>query len=110
MHEDHGVADVLDLGEHVRGEQDRASRLGDRTQSLAEGVVRDRIQPVRRLVEHDQVRAVLQRGDDRQLLAHAGGKGMHGSAGVPVGEVQAVCENGTSGASLPRMRASRSRF
>ena len=69
------VAQRLDLGEDVAGEQDRAAAralLGD---ALAEDLLHQRVQPGRRLVEDQQLDVGGQRGDQRDLLAVALGVG-----------------------------------
>ena len=65
------VADRLDLAEDVRGQEDRLpARLG-LLDAFAERHLHQRVEPARRLVEQQQVRARRERRDQLDLLAVA---------------------------------------
>ena len=49
------VGDLLDLREHVAGDQDRPPLLGERAKEVAEPPDAGRVEPVRRLVEDQEL-------------------------------------------------------
>ena len=67
---DHGdpVGDVLELREHVRAEEDREPVCAGLAHELVEGLLEDRVQPARRLVEHHELGPVLEGLHDPDLL------------------------------------------
>ena len=67
----HAARDLLDLGEHVRGEEDAAPVRDDLAQDRLDLVLDERIEAVRRLVEHDQLRLRHERDCQADLLAVA---------------------------------------
>src|SRR5215211_2122105 len=69
---DHGypVAQLLDLGEEVAGEEDRQAFLVEAADERAHVAHPARIQAVRRLVEDQDLRLPQQRGGYRQALLH----------------------------------------
>ena len=62
------IGDVLHLGQDVRREEDRAAAPGDLRDELVERLLDERIEPARRLVEHEQVGIVHERLDEPDLL------------------------------------------
>ena len=70
-HHGDAVADPLDLGQHVRGEQHRPPGPPDVVDDRVERPLHERVEAFGRFVEDRQLRIVLQRLDDPELLAHA---------------------------------------
>jgi hypothetical protein len=70
VHDDHVRAGLLDLGQQVAGHQHGAPALGVAAQQLAHGVDLRRVEPVGRLVEHQQLGQPEHRLGDGQPLAH----------------------------------------
>ena len=62
------IGHVLHLGQDVRGEEDRAASPGDLRDELVERLLHERVEPARRLVEHEQVGIVHERLDEADLL------------------------------------------
>ena len=50
------VRDLLDLGEHVAGDEDRLPACRERAEKVAQPADPFRVEPVRGLVEHEQLR------------------------------------------------------
>ena len=65
----HPLTHLFDFREYVRRQEDRLAAVLKRLQDLVEGFLHQRIEPQRRLVEDGEVRLVLQRQDQAQLLA-----------------------------------------
>ena len=76
----------LDLAEHVGGEQDGAPGGPAVVEKREEPRLHQRVEPLRRLVHHDQLGVVLQRLDDAELLSHSARVRAHGPRKVLVGE------------------------
>src|SRR6202171_3844926 len=68
------VADRLDVGEDVRGEEHRAAFLAELQDQVAHVLATDRIQAAHRLVEDDDAGVADQRLRDRETLHHALGE------------------------------------
>ena len=66
----HPVADPLDLGQDVRREEDRPAGRSQVVEDLVERALHERVEALGRLVEDRQLRVVLERLDDADLLAH----------------------------------------
>ena len=66
-----GVAEGVDLGQHVAREQDRASALALLAHAVLEGRFHQRIEPRGGFVEHQQLDIGGQRSDEHHLLAIA---------------------------------------
>ena len=64
----HPVAGLLDLGQDVARQEDRPARRLRLQHQLEEGLLDERVQARRRLVEDEQVRPVLERDDEADLL------------------------------------------
>ena len=62
------IRDVLHLGQDVRREEDRPATADDLRDELVERLLHERIEPTRRLVEHEQVGVVHERLDETDLL------------------------------------------
>ena len=71
VHDDDVRAGLLDLGEQVARHQHGAPARGVAAQDLAHGVDLGRVEPVGRLVEHEQLRQPEHGLGDREPLAHA---------------------------------------
>ena len=67
---DQPVADLLELRQHVGGDDDRAIAAGEPADQPAHLVHAGRIEPVDRLVEDQQLRVAQQRARDPQALLH----------------------------------------
>ena len=67
------VADPLDLREDVRREEDRAALRPQLVEDRVERPLHERVEALGRLVEDRQLRVVLERLDDPELLAHPPG-------------------------------------
>ena len=65
------IGHVLHLGEHVRGEEHRAAVVHPFAQERVEGLLHQRVEPGRRLVEDEQLGPVEEGEDDPDLLAVA---------------------------------------
>jgi hypothetical protein len=65
----HPVAQRLDLAQDVRREEDRLAALARLADGVAEGDLHERVEAARRLVEHQEVGAGAERGDELDLLA-----------------------------------------
>ena len=70
-HDDDVAAGLLDLAQQVAGDDHRAAGRGVGAQHLAHRVDLRRVEPVGRLVEHEQVGQAEHRLRDRHPLAHA---------------------------------------
>ena len=70
-HDDDVAAGLLDLRQQVAGDDHRAAGRGVGAQHLAHGVDLRRVEPVGRLVEHQQVGQAEHRLGDRHPLPHA---------------------------------------
>ena len=68
------VGGLLDLGEHVAGDEHGAPLGGQRAQEVAQPADALRVQAVGRLVEHEHRRVAEQRGGEPEPLAHAEGE------------------------------------
>ena len=66
----HAIAHALDLGQDVRREEDRPAGPPQVLEDRVEGVLHERVEALGRLVEDRQLRVVLERLDDAELLAH----------------------------------------
>ena len=64
------VADLLDLVEEVGGEEYRSAFRDEAADHVAELVDAGRVEPVRRLVEDQQLRVGEQAASDAESLAH----------------------------------------
>ena len=62
------VRDVLHLGQHVRREEDGAAAGRDLLDELVERLLDERVEPARRLVEHEQVGIMEERLHEPHLL------------------------------------------
>ena len=69
-HHAHSVAHHLDLRQQVAGDEDRRSAVGETAEELPHLAHPGGIEPVRRLVEHEQLRIAQQRLRDAEPLAH----------------------------------------
>ena len=65
------VGDVLDLGKDVRGEQDGAAVGSGLVDERVEGALHQRVEPVGRLVQDEEVGPVHERLDEADLLSVA---------------------------------------
>src|SRR6476620_10819437 len=65
------VDDLLDLGEDVTRDEDRPPLLRKRAQKLAKPTDSLWVEPVRRLVEHEDAGIAEQRAREAQALAHS---------------------------------------
>jgi hypothetical protein len=79
------VAGLLDLGEQVAGDEHGGALVGQAAQQVADLDDPGRVQPVGRLVQHQQRRVGQQRGGDAEALLHAQRVGAVGVVG-PVGQ------------------------
>ena len=87
----HALAGLLDLGQDVRREEHRRA-VGHRlAQRLEERLLDERVEARRRLVEHQQLGAVLEGGDHADLLLVALAVRLEPLAGV---EVEALDQRG----------------
>ena len=93
-HHGDAIADALDLREHVRGEQHRPSGLPDVVEDRVERPLHQRVEALGWFVEDRQLRIVLQRLDDPQLLAHATRVVANRPAERPGIELEAVTQGG----------------
>ena len=75
------VGELCDLRENVAGDENRAAAPGEGAQEVAQPADSFRIEPVRRLVEDEQLRVAEQRAGDAQALAHAERVGLDPAAG-----------------------------
>jgi hypothetical protein len=73
MDDDHVVDGLLDLGEHVAGDEHRAALRGSAAQDVAQPANALRVQAVRGLVEDEHLGIAQERGGEAQALAHPGG-------------------------------------
>ena len=64
----HPAGDVLELGQHVRGEQDRRARRARLGDERLERALEERVEAARRLVEDQHVGLVHERLDEPDLL------------------------------------------
>ena len=78
--DDDVVDGLLDLGEHVAGDEDRAPLAGRAAQEVAQPADALRVQAVGGLVEHEDLRIAEQGRGEPEPLAHAG----RVAAGAPV--------------------------
>jgi hypothetical protein len=67
----HAVADLLDLGHEVAGQDDGAALASELDHQRTHVAHAGRVEPVGRLVEHDQLGILEQRGRDAESLLHA---------------------------------------
>ena len=108
----HGVADALDVGEDVRGEEDGGA-AGERRDHLEHLAAPDRVERAGRLVEQQQARRVDQRLGDAEALLHAArvAADLGGHAGE-AGEVEqrARCARRARAAGRPNRPAESSRY
>ena len=74
---DDAVDGLLDLGQHVAGDQHRAALGGERDEDVAQPAHALRVQAVGGLVEHEDLRVAEQRGAEREALAHAHRVALH---------------------------------
>ena len=81
--DDERVARGLDLGEQVRGDQDGPAGLAEPAQQCADLHDAGGVQPVRRLVEQEQLGVGQQRRGDAQALLHAEREAPHRLAVAP---------------------------
>ena len=65
------VRELRDLREDMARDEDRAAARRERAQEVAQPADPLRVEPVRRLVEHEQLRQAEQRARDAQALPHA---------------------------------------
>ena len=75
------VGQVLDLGEQVAGDEDRAAGCGTIPQQVAKPADALRVEPVAGFVEHQDGWVTQQRGGDAESLPHAEGVGAHAAVG-----------------------------
>src|ERR1700726_2343939 len=71
-HQDHAIDLRDDVGEMVSHEDDSDPRLGKRAHRFAKTVLRENIETVAGLVEHQRLRIVHQRPGDQDALCFAG--------------------------------------
>ena len=62
---------LRDLGQHVARDEHRPAARRERAQEVAQPAHAFRVEPVRRLVEHEQLRLAEQRGGEPEPLPHA---------------------------------------
>lgn len=101
VHDDDMAAGLLHLGEQVTGHQHGASTGGVAAQDLPHRVDLRRVEAVRGLVEHQQVRQPEHRLGDRESLPHplAVGADPPVHSGAQAGDLQRLVEPGGSGRS-----------
>jgi hypothetical protein len=86
--EDDGlIAEVVELAEDVRGDEDGDAALAGAGEDVAQVAAAARVEAVGGLVEDEQARAVEQAAGDEQALAHALGQGAGGGVAL-VDEVE----------------------
>src|SRR5882762_5310032 len=71
-HQDDAIDLRYDVGEMVSHEDDSNSRLGQRAHRFAKTVLRENIEAIARLIEHQRLRIVHQRACDQDALRLAG--------------------------------------
>ena len=91
-HDRDPVADPLDLGQDVRGEEDGPARRPQLVEDLVEGTLHQGVQALRGLVEDGELRVVLERLDDPELLAHPAAVVADRAGEVARGELEAIEE------------------
>ena len=73
----HAVAQLLDIGQRVRGEKDGAALGAQRAQLALQQRARLRVEAAGRLIEHIEVLAREKAGGEAELLRHALGERAH---------------------------------
>ena len=84
----HPIAHPLDLGQDVRREEDRPTGGAALVEDVVERPLHERVEALRRLVEDGQLRVVLERLDDADLLAHPARVGPDRATQRLVGELE----------------------